>query len=662
MKANDRVPAPQGKVADGVHCLDKPQRTNRVAMEAGRWPKLRRGPRNPGHIRLDPHAVKRKPKIRWVVFSVFFVIMAGPAYAQQNVLTYKYNNQRTGWNNNETVLTSGNVSGLQLQASVSLDDQSDAQPLVFNGTVYVVTENNSVYAIDPDSGQVIASTNFGSPVTTNAIGCNSGHVGITSTPVIDPGSGTLYVMVYAYNGSGNPTYQLHALDTGSLADRVTPATVAASGTLANGKPYSFDASVTRQRPALLLSVDGNIYAGFGSYCDNPPTVPGLTRGWLLGWQGVQGSSPLAPIGARLNNKNARSLNDFFLSGIWMSGSGVAEDGSANLYFATGNSDPSGKSYNVTSNLSESVIEESPDLTTTESFFTPFGGDGVRHLEENDLDMAAGGVLLTPDGYVAAAGKAGQMFLLRQGNLGGHALGNYVARRNIGICLCGESYYQGADGAGRIVSSGGDQNITVWFEPSFRKESASPTLNGSAGFFTSVSSNGSQNAIIWAVDRPANGNPAEVTLYAYDPATASVVFSAAAGTWPNASDGNPNIVPVVANGQVYVASYKQLTIWGLPAPTAPAAVVKLAHPAFQNPVQLASGEHDIFGTVTAIDGTTITVKKRDGTTISVNTTNATTGPPMIDEPVQVVGRGSKTELDAKWVARAKPQPKIWFPDR
>jgi hypothetical protein len=73
-----------------------------------------------------------------------------------------------------------------------------------------------------------------------------------------------------------------------------------------------------------------------------------------------------------------------------------------------------------------------------------------------------------------------------------------------------------------------------------------------------------------------------TLYAYDPAAASVVFSAAAGTWPTAADGHSNIVPVVANGRVYVESYKQLTIWGL---TAASSIMKLAHPAFQNPVQL-----------------------------------------------------------------------------
>jgi outer membrane protein assembly factor BamB len=598
-----------------------------------------------------------KRSVLFFVFA-FFVIAAGPAHAQVNVLTYKYDNQRTGWNQNETVLTPGNVSGLQLQATVPLDDQVDSQPLVFNGTVYVVTENDSVYAIDAVSGSLIAQRSLGSPVTTSAGGCNSGHVGITSTPVIDPASDTLYVIAYRYDASGNPVFRLYALDTTSLTDKVPPRRIGATRRLMGGTAYTFDALGTRQRPALLLSVNGNIYAGFGSFCDNPPSVPDITRGWLLGWQG----GSLTPVGAHLNNQDAIDTNDYFLTSIWMSGSGIAEDGSANLYFATGNSDtgnppqPPGSSYNA-HNLSMSVIEMSPDLTTTESFFTP---TDVTVMNENDLDMGSGGVLLTPDGYVVAAGKVGQMFLLRQGNLGGHATGNYVARRTIGICLCGESYYN--DGTGHIVSSGGNEQIEVWSEPSFQLESASPTLNGSAGFFTSVSSNGGQNAIIWALDRPANSDPAEITLYAYDPATASIVFSAAAGTWPNAPDGYSNLVPVVANGQVYVASYKQLTIWGLPAPSAAPGIVKLAHPAFQNPVQLAPGEHDVFGTLTAINGTTIRVKKRDGTTISVNTANATTGPLLIGEAVQVVGTGTKTGLDAKWVARTKPQPKIWFPDR
>jgi hypothetical protein len=255
-----------------------------------------------------------------------------------------------------------------------------------------------------------------------------------------------------------------------------------------------------------------------------------------------------------------------------------------------------------------------------------------------------------------------MYLLRQSNLGGYAPGNYLKSVNIGLCLCGESYYRGSDGVRRIVSSGqttlNGQKIEVWLEPSFKLESASPNVNGTAGFFTSVSSNGTQNAIIWAVDRPANNTPGEVRLYAYDPATASMVFSATAGTWPNTT-GHSNIVPVVASGRVYVASYQQLTIWGL---TAPPAVVKLAHPVFENPVKLEPGDHDVFGTITAMSGTTITLKKRDGTTTSVNTADAPAPPLTIGQAVRMVGTGTGTALHAKWIARAPEQSKGWPPDK
>jgi hypothetical protein len=231
----------------------------------------------------------------------------------------------------------------------------------------------------------------------------------------------------------------------------------------------------------------------------------------------------------------------------------------------------------------------------------------------------------------------------------------VASALIGQCWCGESYYRGSDGVGRIISSGNDR-IAVWLEPSLKKESESPALDANTGFFTSVSSNGKQHAIIWAVDRPSDTT--ELTLHAYDPTAASMVFSAAAGTWPNTVFHQANIVPVVANGHIYVASYRQLTIWGL----TPRSGVKLAHPAFNNPVQLEPGEHDLFGTITAINGASISVKKRDGTVISVNTADAVTPPLTIGEPVQVVGRGTTTALGAKWVARARGSPKIWFPDR
>jgi hypothetical protein len=88
-----------------------------------------------------------------------------------------------------------------------------------------------------------------------------------------------------------------------------------------------------------------------------------------------------------------------------------------------------------------------------------------------------------------------------------------------------------------------------------------------GFFTSVSSDDSKGPIIWAVSRPDNSSPANVSLFAFSArpsgggSTLSTLFQGTAGTWPN-TGGNANIVPVVANGHVFVASNQQLTIFGL----------------------------------------------------------------------------------------------------
>ena len=80
-----------------------------------------------------------------------------------------------------------------------------------------------------------------------------------------------------------------------------------------------------------------------------------------------------------------------------------------------------------------------------------------------------------------------------------------------------------------------------------------------------------SAIIWTVGRPTNLNSPYVNLYAFA-ATASggtyaLLYSATAGYWPS-PDANANIVPVVANGKVYVASYKVIAIFGIPPPMLP----------------------------------------------------------------------------------------------
>ena len=286
------------------------------------------------------------------VATLLWVWVAGEACAQVNVTTYHYDNLRTGWNRRETTLTQSRVGsgsfGL-LATNSSLDGQIDAQPLIVSdvtikGSVhnlaYVVTENDTVYALDASSGEVLLKRSLGTPVNAeNFYYCNvdGDTVGIDSTPVIDPSSGLLYVIAYDWE-KNTALYRLHELSPATLKDAVAPVVISASGTLTNGGAYPFDAAASRQRPALLLS--GNtVYAGFGSWCDAGAND---SRGWVLGWQAAT-LSPLA--GNKLSDTRARSQNNYFLTAIWMSGYGLAANSSGSVYFVTGNSDYSGQSYN-----------------------------------------------------------------------------------------------------------------------------------------------------------------------------------------------------------------------------------------------------------------------------------------------------------------------------
>ena len=525
---------------------------------------------------------------RVVMVIPAMVLIPVCALAQTAVTTYHYDTYRTGWNNTETTLTPANVgsSRFGLLHNVALGDQVDSQPLVVPGVtitagtsqgqhdvVYVATEGNTIYAIDVHSGAVLLSPNFGSPVQ-YPLGCNNNgpNVGINSTPVIDPSSNTLYIMIYTQDLSG-PAYRLHALDLGSLTDKVTPQIVSASHTLSDGTTFNFIATYQRQRPGLLLA-NGNVYAGFGSFCDYRADV---SRGWLLGWN----TGTLTPLAAnRLNDLQNSSPNSFFLSSIWMSGYGPATDDSGDILFVTGNSDPAGTTYDGVSNIQESVVKISSDLTTVLDLFTP---SNQSSLDESDNDFGSGGVLVLPDQpgskphLAVAAGKVGTMFLMNEDDLGGYSTtkNNVIAHYAVGGCWCGPSYFiDPTDGLARVVSSGG-KSLEIWKLQTSPKVLLKRVRDGfvgggvqDPGFFTSVSSNGTSSPIIWALARPPN-NASKYPIYlsAFDPeaGTGSMrhIFHAIAGSWPNWT-GNANLVPVVANGQVFVASYKQLQIFGLTA--------------------------------------------------------------------------------------------------
>jgi hypothetical protein len=280
------------------------------------------------------------------------------------------------------------------------------------------------------------------------------------------------------------------------------------------------------------------------------------------------------------------------------------------------------------------VELSSDLSTVKGLYTP---KNEVALEQEDGDYGSGGLMVIPigaGGLAAAAGKDGTMYLFNAAGLKViPPLGqtpaqceiakctNILPGYQVGDCWCGPSYYQGSDGVGRIVSSG-DTTIGVWqVRPTLALQGTwcCVASGQDPGFFTSVSSNGKTagSAIIWAVGRPTDNDPAYVDLYAVNPDNGQTLFSETAGDWPN-TGGNSNIVPMVAGGLVYVASNQMLTIFGPGGD--PHAKLPPVRPVDMR-LPLPPGEHQIYGTVEAMDGAFVTIKTRKGDLLRIDATDA-----------------------------------------
>ena len=245
-------------------------------------------------------------RIRNFLQIVFVILMAVPAFGQTPVLTQHNDNARTGQNLSETTLTTANVNTSQFGKLFALpvDGQVYAQPLyvpgvTINGGVHnvviIATENDSVYAFDADSTSAVLLWNTKASLVDAAHGAGAGEtaatstelvcgdlqpqVGITSTPVIDPTTKTIYVEAKSNNGSGF-IHRLHALDllTGnekSPGPVVIAATVSGTGDGSSNGELSFDNWHELNRPGLLL-LNSTIYLAYGSHCDGSPIMDGFS--------------------------------------------------------------------------------------------------------------------------------------------------------------------------------------------------------------------------------------------------------------------------------------------------------------------------------------------------------------------------------------------------
>src|SRR3984957_7779331 len=187
----------------------------------------------------------RFPTLRSLLATIFLAAATQGVKAKVSVTTYHNDTARSGLNSHETILTPANVNSNQFGKlfSVPVDGVVQAQPLVLQGihiaggthnVAYVVTEHDSIYAIDADSGAVYAHVNLipSGGTTISAAGDLScpdviPELGITGTPVIDPVAGTLYVVAVS-KVNGRFYQYLHALDVTTLSDKLAPVSITAT--------------------------------------------------------------------------------------------------------------------------------------------------------------------------------------------------------------------------------------------------------------------------------------------------------------------------------------------------------------------------------------------------------------------------------------------------
>jgi uncharacterized repeat protein (TIGR03806 family) len=519
-----------------------------------------------------------------------------------SVLTYHYDNFRTGADTNETLLTPAtvNTNNFGLLIKYVTDGYVYTEPLYVpsvtvpgQGThnmVIVATEHDSIYAFDADSnagtnGGVLWHTNFGvSAISANqnefgARYCGDCYpdivpeVGITGTPVIDPATGTIYVDVFTHEGA-NFYHRIHALNiTNGMEQPYSPVVVSGSvpgtGRDSSGGVMTFNPTQNNQRPALTLA-GGILYVAYAGYADTDPY-----HGWVIGYNAAN----LAPLTNYVFNSTPNATTAAFGAnaaegGVWMGGNGLCVDANTNLYFETGNG-----SFSANTNggdYADSFIK----LSTTNKlalsdYFTPYN---QLTLANDDLDLAACGPVLLPDSVgstnhphlLVGTGKSGTLYLLDRDNMG---------------------RYNGTDGVNgndsQIVQSVIGATASTWSSPAYfnnqiylQASSAAmkaftitnghiattpaSTATASVGTYNGgpvVSANGTNNGIVWVLDG-ASGTGTGV-LYACNATNlAQQLYNSSQLSRDIPGSGIKMTTPTVANGKVYVGAQYALAVYGL----------------------------------------------------------------------------------------------------
>ncbi len=511
---------------------------------------------------------------------IFATLAFGLRAEAQNVITSQYDNARTGANLAETRLTPGNVNVQHLGKVFTLHVDGDvyAQPLFLRGVdipgngrhdvLFIATERDTVYAFDAGGqpSSPLWQTTFlkkgETPVPADDAQCPfiAPDVGITSTPVIDPNTGTLYVLARTSGPrllAANTYFQrLHALAVTTGAEKFGgPVEIGATsngrGRGSSGGKLAFNPLRDNPRAALLLN-NGVVYLTWASTCDVGPY-----HGWAMAYDAHS-----------LKQKaifNASPDGDD--SGFWAGDTGPAADKAGNIFVATGNgqfdANKGGRDYGDT------LLKLDGQSLKLTDYFAPFN---VDDLNAGDSDLGSGGPMLLPDQpgphphLAVVAGKGGILYLLDRDHLGhwqpasdsqavqtvdlkGGVFGSMTYWNHFVYVLSDSAalrQFEVKDG--RLVLKAATGN-------KFPGVSATPSL----------SANGNRDGVVWVLNSKLwNGSDKPAILYAYD---ANDVSHELYDSEKNAGRDRAGLalrfnIPTVVDGRVYVGAKREVDVYGL----------------------------------------------------------------------------------------------------
>lgn len=298
-----------------------------------------------------------------------------PSTSNNDWTTYHRDNQRTGY-----IANTPDPHNLTKAWGKQLDGAVYAEPLVVGNHVIVATEGDTLYALDPATGNVQWHTNVGTPVPQSTLPCgNIDPLGITGTPVYDPATG----LVFAVAEVSGPAHILVGVDVKNGQVKVRRV----------ADTDGMDARAHQQRGALTLA-NGMLYIPYGGLDGDCSDYIGRVVA-----SRTDGQGPLLVYRVPTPREG----------GIWAT-PGASVDAQGNLFVSVGNGAISSGQWDH----SDSILKLSPTLKLLDAFApTSWASENA-----GDVDLGSQGAVLLPGNYVFAAGKSGKGYTLRANALGG----------------------------------------------------------------------------------------------------------------------------------------------------------------------------------------------------------------------------------------------------